>query len=1012
MRDNIVENGLEDYFETHISPSFKVIFDIRRNSPDRYVLNDVYEINLINKEEYNLFIDNVGVEEADGILQNLTDYISKNEQPNNDDIWAYSLVASMLMAKGDIENYDETKNKLINFVSNAEMNASERVRTCLQLANFEYQTRETSAKGSVGFQHYENAFKINEEANFINSDILTRDIIPKMVGFLETKTNDEDKIYNITSFAKIADSYNSGKNTSAFISHLNQSNLNSKDWTTTIKEIVIQSHNGNKGYQSFNFKKDVKERLDDKKITADDYLSLYTDILLFKNNKNQHYILNSEYATEISQQIVDGNVKIEQYCSRLTNLSDYLKENPDVKGINLYDIFGYSIETFSDVKNADKLSKEKKDLIATETSKSLIYINKHNPDTFRKEDFLKLYKKGYSSDFFNLSHYNQAISSLEGNISDSIITEVYGDKNGFLNHILEKEVNEENVSEFSALISTYVSKTSSSAEDAIKSIQLSVSKSSKDRVSTDEAKLKAKMIMGLVEATSNNKDEKDRVSKETATNAIMDMLDEAVINGKMTNDEKRDTLIKLAEEKIITEEERDTEITNMTNRGDLGIPVVDNGVSKIEEKTGISLTATGTDANGKKINWYDKIINFDFGKGNIIDIITDYGWSVNSFNSAYSKNGWAKNNNIPFCYAIEYQQLYNASISNIIQSLVGLVQGTGHVINNGTEILTNLFGSITGHLTKIAVGMHNRDSAVTPLDADGAEEDAKSYFKGAGNAVKGVVNDVTTTLNNIIANFSNVGQSPTVTESGLLNPYRLMYCVKPTNRKYCFPMLDKSSSYFKATNKMEEKDGGMGSSILGNKLFSTIANVGRTMMGIAQDLEQIAPFFSAKSVDTATRQYHIERSKYYSFPSDGEEIETSFILYNTVKQDIWKSHYKFIMGFMLRNLPYKYDVVAYYPPLFYDVHVPGVKRCPFCYVDSFDVSPLGLTRNLKISGAESGIGDTNRNYSVNVPEAWMVKVKFKSLLATSSNQILSGFIDTPITAAVSSETTPDNNTKK
>ena len=107
------------------------------------------------------------------------------------------------------------------------------------------------------------------------------------------------------------------------------------------------------------------------------------------------------------------------------------------------------------------------------------------------------------------------------------------------------------------------------------------------------------------------------------------------------------------------------------------------------------------------------------------------------------------------------------------------------------------------------------------------------------------------------------------------------------------------------------------------------------------------------------------------------------------------------MGFMLRNLPFKYDVVAYYPPLFYDVHVPGVKRCPFCYVDNFDVSPLGLTRNLKITGKDFGIGDEKTQYSVNVPEAWMVKVKFKSLLATSSNQILSGFIDNPITADTS-----------
>ena len=52
------------------------------------------------------------------------------------------------------------------------------------------------------------------------------------------------------------------------------------------------------------------------------------------------------------------------------------------------------------------------------------------------------------------------------------------------------------------------------------------------------------------------------------------------------------------------------------------------------------------------------------------------------------------------------------------------------------------------------------------------------------------------------------------------------------------------------------------------------------------------------------KQYNIERSKFFSYPTDGEEIEVSFLLFNTVERDIWRKHYRFILGFTLRNLPF------------------------------------------------------------------------------------------------------------
>ena len=496
-------------------------------------------------------------------------------------------------------------------------------------------------------------------------------------------------------------------------------------------------------------------------------------------------------------------------------------------------------------------------------------------------------------------------------------------------------------------------------------------------------------------------------------------------------------------------------------------------------------------ASGNSGNWHSKIINYRYdgytvngGKNVIVDIIGDYGWTNNNIQKIkYSGGALAKTNNIPYCLVTEYQQLYNASISNILTSIVGILEGgrqlKDNVVNIGSTAIESLIGTFGKMMTQLGSGSvgngsgggslngslvtvnkdggktgngegtsgsagtgangangangsngsgnssgtkkaragesggQNQDSGGSSQTSQSSKPAQPSTTSGTESGNTSVVGKVSSAVSNSVGWIKslftdamskiNLGQSP-ATNSTLLAPYRLMYIVNPTGKKYCFPMLDKHSSSFRAANKMDEADGGEGSRILGNKLFSTVANVGRTILGLAQDLQQIAPFFDKNYSGSGggVKQYHIERSKYFSYPTDGEEIETNFILYNTVKKDIWKKHYRFILGFMLRNLPYKQDVVSYYPPLFYDVIVPGVKRCPFCYVESFDVSPLGITRTVRISKREIGLDGSGSNeyYSVNVPEAWMIKIKFKSLLGTSANQILSGLVDAPITTSI------------
>lgn len=470
------------------------------------------------------------------------------------------------------------------------------------------------------------------------------------------------------------------------------------------------------------------------------------------------------------------------------------------------------------------------------------------------------------------------------------------------------------------------------------------------------------------------------------------------------------------------------------------IPVTDTEMEPAEfevngEKIKMDFTATG---------WYDKILNFSFKNNKsdakeIVDVVSEYGWMNNTTNKNTSSD-FIKHNNIPYCYAVEYRQLYNASISNIILSFLGLAysaKGAASGVYNLAGSAIDGIINLSSPLVKLISGAFsddnsnsNKSTTLPPQDGGqttgekNTSERKESWLDKAGRTINSWANKGDEYFRGAmekVAYLDSRGPIATGRKSGLLNPYRMMYILSKTDKQYCFPMLDKSASSYKVSNKMDEADGGQGSRLLGNRFFGMVANLAQTVLGIAQDINQIAPFFQSAigNADNikSMRQYHIERSKFFSFPTDGEDIEVSFILFNTVKKNIWKKHFNFIFGFVLRNLPFKHDLVSYYPPLFYDVIVPGVKRCPYCYVERIDVSPLGLMRNMSVSSEDIGLpnltnGGGKMNYTVNVPEAWQVKIVFKSLIATSGNQILSGFVDMPIQASSSNDSLKNKNENK
>jgi hypothetical protein len=58
---------------------------------------------------------------------------------------------------------------------------------------------------------------------------------------------------------------------------------------------------------------------------------------------------------------------------------------------------------------------------------------------------------------------------------------------------------------------------------------------------------------------------------------------------------------------------------------------------------------------------------------------------------------------------------------------------------------------------------------------------------------------------------------------------------------------------------------------------------------------------------------------------------------------------------------------------------------------------MGMVKMKPITGVFSGI-ESKGTINVPVPELWLVSIKFKSLIPTSANMVLSSIYDLPITA--------------
>lgn len=400
----------------------------------------------------------------------------------------------------------------------------------------------------------------------------------------------------------------------------------------------------------------------------------------------------------------------------------------------------------------------------------------------------------------------------------------------------------------------------------------------------------------------------------------------------------------------------------------------------------------------------------------IIDIISEYTWNANSLSTVSSSDtSISFSHNIPMCYAIERQQTVNSNIANVINTLNAAITAgaeTARTLANATDAaatntknLINNFnttkdtvqtgevqtpplatpdvrlGQISGSSGPIGEQPASHDSgSVAETVADAATKGA-DYVANAAQWVATKTESLQRIYNDLLNKWDRKKESNL--NSDFLSPYGFLYFTKATGKKFVFPLLS-STDLLSVTNSYTD------ASTAEIPFIGAIDEFLKQAIGTMAGLTNFLNLFQDGSTVT-TEQQHLEMAKAFNFNGDGQEITSNFVLFNTVKKDAWKKHYRFLVAFLLRNLPFKVSPYSFIPPLLYDIIIPGTKHLPLCYVSGITVQSLGKIRNLTIEdfvkGAVSGTTSSG-TMLVPVPEAWNVTIKFKCLISNTANLIL------------------------
>lgn len=260
--------------------------------------------------------------------------------------------------------------------------------------------------------------------------------------------------------------------------------------------------------------------------------------------------------------------------------------------------------------------------------------------------------------------------------------------------------------------------------------------------------------------------------------------------------------------------------------------------------------------------------------------------------------------------------------------------------------------------------------------ANGVGELAKSV--GGGKFVDDALNTIKGAAGNVLDRLSNIDDENGEKDRLLLAANNLtslegIYLTKPTGFRYSFP---------KYNFDIQGGNGGTWGTESDTPIIGELIEAG---IEVVDNISKVANF--------ASPGVYIEKPKYFQTADTGETQSVEFPLINTIQRGTEspiQQNYELLWLLAFHNRPYKTSFARTPPPKLYSVTCPGQFSMPYAYLSGMSVQFQGTVRNRTVtvpSGNGSAVSTTQ--VSVPVPEAYIVKLSFTSLLANYGNTMIS-----------------------
>lgn len=387
-------------------------------------------------------------------------------------------------------------------------------------------------------------------------------------------------------------------------------------------------------------------------------------------------------------------------------------------------------------------------------------------------------------------------------------------------------------------------------------------------------------------------------------------------------------------------------------------------------------------------------------KTNLINVVRDFYWT-------YSPVGDVARAETPRIVLTERKLRTNALVAQLKYSLGQAYSGVKQTKQNIKEITQNtklsefIEGLITDAENKVTNLADISQYYVNPENGRAAQQSLQDASSTLASNAAGVYASSDAAAKKIFNSVSNSAfgayvkqvvspgddNNPTVNSSPWLAPYKNLYLTDPTGWVYVLPYF--SNNHANQGNGFSDSAGDS----TGNPIIQgPIAAATAFATGAAGVLA---------SLNNPAQITFIEKTKYYNYPTEGEDITVEFPLINTGQvtySDVVKN-WQFLFLLLYQNRPGKTSANTVDQPVIYQVEVPGAKFFPYCFIQSLNIEFMGSRREMNINipvadtvssdlgaaGQDLGTATGYQSIPAIIPDAYKVTISLKSMLANSKN---------------------------